>query len=358
MSKSIPMIPTSEPYSPIGHLLLANDTLKPNEMPKYQRDIAMKAYVVGRRGETPTTIVEPEELLIPPIEISSKPTIKEDEMGKCDYDIAERIDVRCRDTMNRQIDVEVLKVINAAASNDHSIKVDKPSWQAVAKACTKVEEHELTVHYIVMHTNVFNQLDELGHKDYIRADHKSEDTDKHIGGYLSRMRGTATILVSTMVPKNAVYILANPLYVGVLVRTKLRNEDESGMQVSEGYEAEKSRQFWVYRKVYGFGVINDYAIARVLVDNSSWLFEQVCDGTTLINEMADTSIQELHVKITNELNRRAQMATTGENTNYQVRHHMVLLQPKTPDDPTGYRVVEVEVPYAPRPDVGDCATPE
>ena len=239
-------IKTSLMYQAIGRKLLMVDELPQGALPRYERDIAVKSAVIPKRGSVPTHVVEAEELLVPVIEIASNPTIKLTEIRSRRYYIVDRAQVRAKDSLQRQEDTEVFSVINAAVPADHSISVTGTLQpDNINLALTLIEEHELIGAKIVMHPQRYKDVDEATQRDILMTG---------LYGHLY----SADIHVSTMVPKNAVYVLAPAQFVGAI---PVRQD----ITVLPADDPKRLRLGWVIFEELGFAVINDYAVARIQV---------------------------------------------------------------------------------------------
>ena len=84
-------IKTSLMYQAIGRKLLMVDELPQGALPRYERDVAVKSYVIPKRGQVPTHVVEAEELFIPVVELATNPTIKINEINQRRYYIVDRV---------------------------------------------------------------------------------------------------------------------------------------------------------------------------------------------------------------------------------------------------------------------------
>ena len=159
-------IKTSLMYQAIGRKLLMVDELPQGALPRYERDVAVKSYVIPKRGSVPTHVVEAEELLIPVVELATNPTIKINEINQRRYYIVDRAQVRAKDSIQRQEDVEVFKVINAAVPTDHSIAVSGTLQpENINLALTLIEEHELIGAKVIMHPQRYKDVRDWG-KDF------------------------------------------------------------------------------------------------------------------------------------------------------------------------------------------------
>jgi hypothetical protein len=246
-------IRTSLMYQGVGRKLLMVDELPQGALPRYERDVAVRSTIMSKRGTVPTQIVEAEELFIPTIEIATNPTIKLNEITQRRFYIVDRAQVRAKDSLQRQEDVEIFKVINAAVSADHSISVAGTLQpENINLALTLIEEHELIGAKIVLHPQRYKDIRTWGKEFFDEATQR----DILMTGLYGHMY-SADIHVSTMVPKNAVYVLAPAGFVGAM---PIRQD----ITVLPSDDTKKLRIGWVIYEEVGFGVINDYSVARIV----------------------------------------------------------------------------------------------
>jgi len=248
-------IKTSLMYQAIGRKLLMVDELPQGALPRYERDVAVKSYVIAKRGAVPTHVVEAEELLVPVFEIAANPTIKLNEIRQRRYYIVDRAQLRAKDSLQRQEDVEVFKVLNAAIGADHQISVvGTLQPENLNLALTLIEEHELIGAKVVLHPQRYKDIRAWGKTFFDEATTR----DILMTGLYGHIY-SADIHVSTMVPKNAVYVLAPAQFVGAM---PVRQD----ITVIPADDPVKLRLGWVILEEVGFAVINDYAIARIIVN--------------------------------------------------------------------------------------------
>ena len=110
-------IKTSLMYQAIGRKLMMVDELPQGALARYERDVAVKSYVIPKRGGVPSAEVEAEELLVPTIELAAHPQIRLNEIRQRRFYIVDRAQVRAKDSLQRQEDTEVFKVIKCRCSN-------------------------------------------------------------------------------------------------------------------------------------------------------------------------------------------------------------------------------------------------
>jgi len=247
-------IKTSLMYQAIGRKLLMVDELPQGALARYERDVAVKSYVIPKRGAVPTAEVEAEELLVPTIELAANPTIRLNEVRQRRFYIVDRAQVRAKDSLQRQEDIEVFKVLNAAVPSSQSISVAGTLQpENVNLALTLIEEHELIGAKIVVHPQRYKDIRTWG-KDFYDEATQRDILMTGLYGHLY----SADIHVSTMVPKNAVYVLAPAQFVGAI---PIRQD----ITVLPADDPKRLRLGWVIYEEIGFAVINDYAISRILV---------------------------------------------------------------------------------------------
>jgi hypothetical protein len=247
-------IKTSLMYQGIGRKLLMVDELPQGAIPRYERDIAVRSHVIPKRGSVPTTIVEAEELLIPTIELASNPTIRLNEISQRRYYIVDRAQVRAKDSLQRQEDVQTFMVINSAVPADHSISVSGALQpENLNLALTLIEEHELVGAKVIMHPQRYKDVRIWGKEFFDEATQR----DILMTGLYGHIY-SADIHVSTMVPKNSVFVLAPAQFVGAI---PVRHD----ITVLPADDPKRLRLGWVIYEELGFGVINDYAISRIFV---------------------------------------------------------------------------------------------
>jgi len=247
-------IKTSLMYQAIARKLLMVDELLQGQLARYERDVATKSYVIPKRGSVPSAEIEAEEILVPTIEIAANPTIRLNEVRQRRFYIVDRAQVRAKDSLQRQEDVETFKVLNAAVPAAQSISVAGTLQpENVNLALTLIEEHELIGAKIVVHPQRYKDIRTWG-KDFYDEATQRDILMTGLYGHLY----SADIHVSTMVPKNAVYVLAPAQFVGAL---PVRQD----ITVLPADDPKRLRLGWVIYEEIGFAVINDYSLSRILV---------------------------------------------------------------------------------------------
>lgn len=241
-------------YQSVGRKLLLVDELPQGVLPRYERDVTAKAYTVSKRGAVPTAEIEAEEVLVPTFEIAANPVLRYSEVRARRFYIVDRAQIRAKDSLQRQEDTEVFKVINGATPSDQTISVSGTvQLEHINLALTLIEEHELIGAKIVVPPARYKDFRGWGPEVYDQASQR-EILQTGLYGHLF----TADIHMSTMVPKNCVFVMAPAQYVGAI---PIRQD----ITVIPADDPRRLRLGWVVYEELGFAVVNDFALAKVLV---------------------------------------------------------------------------------------------
>lgn len=241
-------------YQAVGRKLLMTDELPQGALPRYERDIAVKSWVLSKRGAVPDMYVEVEELLVPTFEIATHPTVRLSEVKARRFYIVDRAQMKAKEAIQREEDTNIFTTINAAVPSDHVTNcAGALTVSALATAFADIESRDLTVAKIVVHPKQYKDIRNFGKNVYDEATTR-EVLATGLFGHL----WTADIHVSTRVPEGTVFVLAPGEYVGAFpVRqdiTVLPADDPSELRLG-----------WVIYEEVGVAVINDYATAKVQV---------------------------------------------------------------------------------------------
>ena len=247
-------IKTSLMYQAIGRKILMVDELPQGTLARYERDVAVKSYIIPKRGSVPTSEVEAEELLVPTVEIAANPSIRLNEVRQRRFYIVDRAQVRAKDTIQRQEDVKVFQVVNAAVPPVQSISVSGTLQpENINLALTLIEEHELIGAKIVVHPQRYKDIRTWGKEFYDEATQR----DILMTGLYGHLY-SADIHVSTMVPKNAVYVTAPAQFVGAI---PIRQD----ITVLPADDTRRLRLGWVVYEEIGVACINDFSLSAIAV---------------------------------------------------------------------------------------------
>lgn len=237
-------------YTPICRdLLLFFGPEQIEDKLEVEKDLAMKVYV--GTGNIPVCGLADESFEVPNFKIRG-----EFEVSSGDPSLIVRGKERVVDAMRRQEDTEVLKLLNAATPPDHQISVTKClCYENLVMGMTLLWEHDLDVHAIIMHPMRYKDLLYDGCIDIRKKGIFLGKTYKACWGHVDDV----PVLVSTMVPKNAVYITAPPSNLGVFglfENVQFKVNKQKSQEGKRHYDAECT---------LGICVVHDWAVSRIIV---------------------------------------------------------------------------------------------
>jgi hypothetical protein len=244
-------------YQGVIRKLVMVDELPQGAYPRYERDITVKSWIIGNRAGVPSSVIEGEDLFIPTVELAALPTIRLQEVKSRRYYIVDRAQVKAKDSLQRQEDTLGFQVINAAVPTEQSLTViGQLQPENLNLALTLIEEHELVGAKIVLPPSRYKDIRGFGKEFFDEATQR----DILMTGLYGHIY-SADIHVSTMVPKNCVYLMAPAQFVGAM---PIRQD----VTVIPADDPRKLRLGWVVYEDIGIGVINDYSLARIQVSAS------------------------------------------------------------------------------------------
>jgi hypothetical protein len=247
-------------YQAVGRKCLLVDELPQGALPRYERDPAAVAHVVGRRGAVPEQIVEGEEIVVPLFEIAAHPSIRLSEIKARRFYIVDRAQIKAKEAIQKEEDTNIFKSLIAAASarNDQVVTdVGSLTTAGLNRAFRNIEQHDLVATKIILHANQYATIRTFG-KDFYDEATTREILTTGLFGHLY----TADIHVSSRMPDTQVLVVASPDTVGAF---PIRQD----VTVLPADDPAKLRIGWVIYEEVGIAVINDYAISLIDVTDGS-----------------------------------------------------------------------------------------
>jgi len=261
-------------YYAIGRKLMVVDPLPQGVDPIYDKDIRIPAFVVGKRGQAPDTIVEGERFTLPTFEIVVYPQARYSQIKARRYNLVDRIQTRARLDLSAIEDSNIFSAVNAASTaiNPATSVANALTKGAIITGIGEVGKWDLRPFKLLMNYSEYTDILRFGQDDLdLIKQHEIIET-----GLIGRYMGLE-ILVSKMVPRGSVYILAEPEYVGVI---PIRQD----LNVIPADKPEKLRLGYVVFEEIGVGVVNPRAIAKINVTGKAaytpW-FQQTTIGESV-----------------------------------------------------------------------------
>lgn len=242
-------------YQAIGRKLLMVDELPQGALARYERDVRATAHIISRRGAVPDAIQEGEEVLVPTFEIATNPQVRLSEIKARRFYIVDRAQIKAKEAIQKEEDSNIFTALLASANPAHTVASvgGALTLTALNQAFATIEAHDLTVAKIVMHAQRYADVRNFGKTVYDEATQR-EVLTSGLFGHL----WTADIHVSSRMPANTVLLLAPADYVGAF---PIRQD----ITVLPADDPKKLRLGWVIYEEIGIVVINDYAVAKIVV---------------------------------------------------------------------------------------------
>jgi len=242
-------------YYAVGRKLVVVDPLPQGVDPVYEKDIRVPAIVVGKRGQAPDTIVEGERFTVPTFEIVVYPQARYSQIKARRYNLVDRIQTRARLDLSAIEDSNIFSAINAASAaiNPLTTVATNLSKAAIITAMGEVGRWDLRPFKLLMNYNDYTDILRFGQND-LDLVHQHEIIET---GLIGRYMGLE-VLVSKMVTRGQVYVLAEPEYVGVM---PIRQD----LNVIPADKPEKLRLGYVVFEEVGVSVVNARAVARISI---------------------------------------------------------------------------------------------
>lgn len=241
-------------YYAVGRKLLVVDPLPDGVYPIYDKDIRIPCFVVGKRGQAPERIVEGERLTIPTWELVCYPQARFSQIKARRFNLVDRIQTRARLDLSAIEDQNIFNAIGAAAVsgiNPQTTVANALTKAAIITGMAEIGKWDLRPFKMLMNYSEYTDLLRFGQND-LDLIHQHEIIET---GLLGRYMGLE-ILVSKMVTRGTVEILAEPEYVGVL---PIRQD----VNVIPADKPEKLRIGFVVYEEIGIGVVNARALSRI-----------------------------------------------------------------------------------------------
>ncbi len=243
-------------YQAVGRKCLLVDELPQGALPRYERDPAVVAYTVSRRGAVPEAIIEGEEVLVPTQEIAVHPSIRLSEIRARRFYIVDRAQIKAKEAIQKQEDTEIFQLLTQAAVNrgDQVVNdVGTLTTAGINRAFMNIEQHDLVTSKIIMQAFQYATVRTFG-KDFYDEATTRELLTSGLFGHLY----TADIHVSSRMSPNSVLVIASPDTVGAF---PIRQD----ITVLPADDPAKLRIGWTIYEEVGMCVLNDYAVSLIQI---------------------------------------------------------------------------------------------
>ena len=256
-------IQTSLLYQSLCRKIVMPDPLPQGALARYEKDVDVPAYVISKRGEVPTAIIEGDDFMVPTFNIATNPQVHLDQVKQRMFNIIDRVQVKAKNEISIQEDTYLFKLINNSVPNSlvdasynhviNSLAAGQLQVDDLNSAFAKIEQHRLVVASIIMSPNRYADVRNWGKDVYDFVTQR----EVLLTGVFARI-WTANILVSSIMPDNIVLVTAPAEYVGVM---PIRQE----ITVIPADMPKRLRLGWVIYENVGFAVTNPKGIAKIII---------------------------------------------------------------------------------------------
>ena len=249
-------IRTSLDYQGIARRLLVVDPLPQGALPVYDRDVDAKAFTISKRGAAPDQLIEGERILVPTMEIVAYPQVQYTQIKERRFNIIDRAQQRAKSDIMAVEDENVFALVDAASQAVNAVTISKGSLtrDALTAAFGEIEQHDLPVTRVVMNAQAFKDIRKWGINE-VDPVTQHEVLQTGLFGHI----WTAEIIISKKVPRDTVYVLADPEFVGVM---PIRQD----IQVIPADIPSKLRCGWIVYEEVGFTVVNAQSVAKITIE--------------------------------------------------------------------------------------------
>ena len=255
-------------YTSVGRKAFLVEQLPDGAMPLYDKDPNVTAFVVGDEGENILAVTKPRRVNFPLFEIASNPEIPLTQIKERRFDLIERAQDLAKAQIQAAEDTRVFDVMDAVTQygfdnvgsdyvNDQINVVGDLHQDDFINAYAEIEDHDLRVARVFMSAKNFADLRKWG-RDVLDIETQATLLKT---GLLGTLWG-AQVIVSRIVPKDSIYVCAEPEFLGrIPVRTELTvlsADDPKARRIG----------FSVFENL-GIGCHNPLAISKISIDRTA-----------------------------------------------------------------------------------------
>jgi len=246
-------------YQAIGRKLVVVDPLPQGALPVYDRDVKIPAIVVGKRGGAPDSIVEGERITVGTWELLSYPQVRFSQIKERRFNLIDRAQQRAKLDLMAEEDKNIFNAVDVSSTviNPITNVANSLTRDAMVTALAEVGKWDLVPQKFVMNYSEYADIMKFG-RDQFDPVTQRELLQTGLVGHL----WTLDILVSKMVPRGTVYVLAEPEFVGVM---PIRQD----INVIPADKPERLRLGWVVYEEIGVAIVNPRAIAKIAVSGKT-----------------------------------------------------------------------------------------
>lgn len=205
---------TQRDYTAVGRKAFMVDPLPNGSLPYYDKDVDVRAYVVGEEGDNVSVVTKGKRVMFPLFEISAQPEIPLTEITNRRFDVIERSVAKSTADIGRAEDEKVFGCIDALCDdptcpNEDITVPGNLTPAALADGFAAIERNDLRVAYIFVNARDFTDIRKWD-RDTLDPESQGELLKT---GVRNSLWG-AKIVVSRVVPQGTVYLTCEPEFFG------------------------------------------------------------------------------------------------------------------------------------------------
>jgi len=205
---------TQRDYTAVGRKAFMVDPLPNGSLPYYDKDVDVRAYVVGEEGDNVSVVTKGKRVMFPLFEISAQPEIPLTEITNRRFDVIERSVAKSTADIGRAEDEKVFGCIDALCDdptcpNEDIVVPGNLTPAALADGFAAIERNDLRVAYIFVNARDFTDIRKWD-RDTLDPESQGELLKT---GVRNSLWG-AKIVVSRVVPQGTVYLTCEPEFFG------------------------------------------------------------------------------------------------------------------------------------------------
>ena len=254
-------------YEGFARKVLAPREVGPGEIPRYDRDAYITAWVIGRDGITPESRVQgryfyPNEFLV-----TARPTVEIQDIYQMQYDVLARSQDRARQAVEYQEDRACINLLDAAATTVNDITYGVGfTWDVLMDLKWQVEKNRLPCDKMLVNLSETRSLFKSINSS-TGGYHFDPVTNRELilQGYLGNILGIQLIASAgnglfEPVPMGTIYAVSRPEYLGGMpIRVPLQSEPINEFLLGNAVKG------WFFFEMISEVVLNPRGVAKAVI---------------------------------------------------------------------------------------------
>lgn len=199
-------------YEVIGRKAFMEDRIVDGQLPYYDKDPEIAAYVVGEEGDSVQQIIKGDRVLVPLFELATWVGIPYTQVKERRYDVVNRVKVKTKSEIFRKEDRIVFGIMDRALPTENVVTVARSAlnMEVVTEAFALIEANGNRVANIFMNARNFQFFRNAG-RDYLPFETQAELLKTGFQGVL----WGANVYLTPEAPEDKIYFCAEPETFGV-----------------------------------------------------------------------------------------------------------------------------------------------